>query len=46
MTSGTPCPLASGAKFPTSQATTSAPITGTNTTPTPQGLGGVCRLAS
>ncbi len=41
ITSGTPCPLASGAKFFTNQATTSAPATGTSTIPMPQGLAGV-----
>src|SRR5262252_3251545 len=46
MTSGTPCPLASGAKLVTRKVTAIAPTTGTRMTNGPHGLGGVNKLAS
>lgn len=46
ITSGTPCPLASGAKLETSQATSTPPTTGARITQAPKGGGAVCRLAS
>ena len=46
MTSGTPWPFASGARFFTKKTTTTAPITGANATHDPQGAGSVWRLLS
>src|SRR6516165_10541474 len=44
ITAGTSCPLASGAKFLTSHATTSAPTTGAAPLLSPRGPGGVKRV--
>jgi hypothetical protein len=45
ITSGTPWPLASGAKFLTRKVTDTAPITGTRITRKPQGEAGVWMFA-
>jgi len=46
MTSGTPCPLASGAKFVTRKVTAIAPTTGARMMKAPQGLAGVKTFVS
>jgi hypothetical protein len=45
ITSGTPCPRASGVKLLTRKVTTIAPITGTRMTKAPHGLGGAASAA-